>query len=240
MKEQFDLLEILQALDLSIARLVERIAELPMRIQAIKAEYNMQEAELEECEAELKELERQRKELGSELEASEAKVKKSKENLMHIKTNREYKVSLGEIASIEKVCSGKEDAVLLLMEDIDKAKKRLTEKRISVAKEEGILKEQIAEIETDISNSQQELSDVEARRAELVVRINQDIIAKYNVIQKRIGVFVAAEVKEGGVCGGCHINIPPQMYNELQRLDSIKTCPHCSRLIYYKDGYSGE
>ncbi len=36
------------------------------------------------------------------------------------------------------------------------------------------------------------------------------------------------------VCQGCHMNIPPQMYNELQREDSLKMCPSCERIIYWQ------
>jgi hypothetical protein len=37
------------------------------------------------------------------------------------------------------------------------------------------------------------------------------------------------------VCQGCHMNIPPQMYNELQRGDNLTKCPMCQRLIYWKN-----
>jgi len=29
------------------------------------------------------------------------------------------------------------------------------------------------------------------------------------------------------------MNIPPQMYNELQRYDSLKLCPFCNRILYW-------
>ncbi|MEE9535799.1 MAG: C4-type zinc ribbon domain-containing protein, partial [Desulfobacterales bacterium] len=34
------------------------------------------------------------------------------------------------------------------------------------------------------------------------------------------------------VCQGCNVNIPPQLYNELQRFDTLMFCPHCQRIIY--------
>ena len=37
------------------------------------------------------------------------------------------------------------------------------------------------------------------------------------------------------VCQGCNMNIPPQMYNELQRGISLKYCPSCERIIYWQD-----
>jgi predicted nucleic acid-binding Zn-ribbon protein len=35
------------------------------------------------------------------------------------------------------------------------------------------------------------------------------------------------------ICNGCNVNIPPQMYNELQRCKSVKLCPNCQRIIYW-------
>ena len=35
------------------------------------------------------------------------------------------------------------------------------------------------------------------------------------------------------ICMGCHMNIPPQTYNELQRFDSLKLCPFCNRILYW-------
>jgi predicted nucleic acid-binding Zn-ribbon protein len=31
------------------------------------------------------------------------------------------------------------------------------------------------------------------------------------------------------------MNIPPQVYNELQRCDSLKYCPSCFRIIHWQD-----
>jgi NAD-dependent SIR2 family protein deacetylase len=30
------------------------------------------------------------------------------------------------------------------------------------------------------------------------------------------------------VCNGCHMNIPPQMYNEVQRSEALLSCPNCN------------
>ncbi|MBW2734063.1 MAG: hypothetical protein JRH20_16875, partial [Deltaproteobacteria bacterium] len=44
-----------------------------------------------------------------------------------------------------------------------------------------------------------------------------------------IGVVRAAE----GACSGCHMRLPPQLYNILQRNETIEQCPNCQRIIYY-------
>jgi uncharacterized protein len=37
------------------------------------------------------------------------------------------------------------------------------------------------------------------------------------------------------VCNGCNVNLPPQLYNELQRSDTLRYCPNCQRIIYWKE-----
>ena len=36
-----------------------------------------------------------------------------------------------------------------------------------------------------------------------------------------------------GSCTGCNIRLPPQLYNILQRCDSIEECPSCKRIIFW-------
>jgi predicted nucleic acid-binding Zn-ribbon protein len=37
-----------------------------------------------------------------------------------------------------------------------------------------------------------------------------------------------------GVCGGCNIAIPPQLYNQLiANPRHWGTCSHCTRMLYY-------
>jgi uncharacterized protein len=38
-----------------------------------------------------------------------------------------------------------------------------------------------------------------------------------------------------GTCGGCHMTIPPQLYNILIRGNSIESCPNCHRIIYWDE-----
>jgi hypothetical protein len=35
-----------------------------------------------------------------------------------------------------------------------------------------------------------------------------------------------------GICRGCHMNIPPQLYNNVRKFDIVYNCPWCFRLLY--------
>ena len=49
----------------------------------------------------------------------------------------------------------------------------------------------------------------------------------------RRGLAVVPVVK--GVCQGCHMSIPPQLFNLLQRGTTMETCPTCNRIIYWSE-----
>jgi predicted nucleic acid-binding Zn-ribbon protein len=38
---------------------------------------------------------------------------------------------------------------------------------------------------------------------------------------------------KNGTCQGCNMNIPPQLFNTLQRGNSIEVCGNCNRIIYW-------
>jgi hypothetical protein len=44
------------------------------------------------------------------------------------------------------------------------------------------------------------------------------------------GIAVAPVVD--GVCQECRMNLPPQAYIELMRMNELQMCPMCQRLIY--------
>ena len=56
---------------------------------------------------------------------------------------------------------------------------------------------------------------------------------KYEQIFERRGGS-AVVVGRQGVCTGCHMNVPPQMYNELQKFRDIRQCPNCHRILFYR------
>ena len=55
----------------------------------------------------------------------------------------------------------------------------------------------------------------------------------YDTVAAKRGYAVAPGVK--GICQGCHMALPPQLSNVLARMESIQTCPRCSRMIYRKE-----
>ena len=74
---------------------------------------------------------------------------------------------------------------------------------------------------------------------EIKKEIPAELLRKYEQIKGAgRGIAVVAVWKE--ICDGCHMAIPPQMYNELQKEKALITCPNCNRIIYWENRNGSE
>lgn len=232
LEEQFRLLAEVQDIDIKINKLRENITRSPKKIEKLEAEHNALGKKIEFEQIKIDELEKERATHELDLQESDARAAKSKENLMSIKSNKEYKASLKETAAIEKANRELEDVILSSMGKSDKANSALAEikQELSVRKDE--FEKEKKRIEKDARRDEKELAAVLCQRNKMIEKVDRDLKRKYDQTQKRLGTLAVARV-ENGVCHGCHMNIPPQMYNEIQRLDSVRLCPNCQRIMYY-------
>ena len=91
----------------------------------------------------------------------------------------------------------------------------------------------------ELNSIAEELAVCVGKSDELKKKIPAD--SSGNTIRSRAigrGVAVVSVWKE--VCDGCHMSIPPQLYNELQKSTRLLTCPNCNRIIYWENRNNGQ
>ena len=77
-------------------------------------------------------------------------------------------------------------------------------------------------------------STAETERAALLSVIEEAWLRTYDKIRaKRPGLTVVQI--EGERCLACHMSLPPQFVQEIRHNNSLATCPHCSRILYYRE-----
>jgi len=91
-----------------------------------------------------------------------------------------------------------------------------------------------SQLEERYHNLDAEVSRLESKRGELTSEVDPKLMKDYDFIRQAREGIALAPVSEGS-CTVCHMGIPPQQFNELQRMDKIMTCPSCRRLIYWAD-----
>jgi predicted nucleic acid-binding Zn-ribbon protein len=224
----------LQDVDLQIRKLLEEKAQCPERVEALQEIFANREKELQELRERVADITRRRKEIEEEVEVENIRLGKSQQKLSAVKTNREYQALLKEMDEIKKANKAREDEVIVTMEEADAIGTNVTAKTEELdrtRKELEAEKKHLARVESELDMQIEALS---RDRKTIAKDVRKDLLTRYNFLrEKRAGVALAVVIDS--VCSGCHMNIPPQLYNELLRDERTHWCPMCQRLIYADD-----
>ena len=126
----------LQEKDGRISEIIEKQKNLPNIIASLKVNLDKAQKDLAEEALDYDNSAKDRRSLEGLLLDVESKVKKLKERIPEIKTNKEYQALLKEISAAEQEKSGIEEKILILLEKMDDLKDRRAEKEKIVKEEE--------------------------------------------------------------------------------------------------------
>jgi len=207
----------LQACDTEMGNLQSRIAKGPMKIKELENQLVDMDSEYEAAETQLEDLRRLRREIDSDIEAINGKIDKANTKLSNIKSNKEYKAALKEIDDLTREKSKLEDKAIELMEQVDALSEQCRvkkEERERVHEEINQEKERIVQEMNAMDKAIQSLS---RKRGKFCKKVSDDLLRKYDFIRERKAGLALTPVFNG-VCQACHMEIPPQRYNELIRI----------------------
>ncbi|MBI5025280.1 MAG: hypothetical protein HZC12_00840 [Nitrospirae bacterium] len=235
MNEHLRLLVNLQGVDTAILSIADKIEALPRKIEKAKAPLKDAHAAFEKVKIKYEELNRKKKQKEGGLEEAQEKVKKLKARASEIKTNKEYQAHLKEIERAEKEKYQIEDEIISAMEALDVLTAELKKEETKVKEAEAAFATEEKKLEEDKMVLHRDMEDYKIKRRELVRIIDEEIYERYmSLINSKKGLAVVQTKDE--VCTGCHMNIPPQLYNDIKNNDSILTCSHCNRILYFSAG----
>ena len=160
-------------------------------------------------------------------------IEKIEEKRRSVKTNREYQSLIKEEEQLRTRKSQVEDEMLACMTDME----ALDQKIAAREEEQRQLDDQVS---SDKEAVTQEASESETRYADLSREIKAveadlapELLKAFVKVKKMCTDGKAMAPVRNSICMGCHMNIPPQIFNELQRFDSLKLCPFCNRILYW-------
>ena len=224
----------LQAVDCAIQEVEKRRNQGPERIRILEDHLRELDRTVEDYRIRAEECLQKRKTAEEEIEEVRAKIGKSQAKLSLVKNNREYRAILKEVDDLKRSMKAREEEILQFMEEYEKLENFRKEQEKVWEEQKAETEREKEEIEADYRRTGEELGSYERTKQELVKDIDQATLDKYDFIRKnRAGIAVAGVRK--GICSACHMNLPPQRFNELMRNDRILTCPSCQRLIYWMD-----
>jgi len=184
--------------------------------------------------AALEEARIKRKDFELEIKTREAELQKYQQQMMSIKTNREYDALVAEIDNIKMAVSSNETELLQTMERIDQLEKDLVvwrEKETAIVENNQnqllVLQEKLDSIGDKVSEKRQD-------RQEIVQSIPVPVMATYERIRKGRGGRAVVVVKKKA-CSSCFKALTPRKIQEMKRGGHVMTCDYCGSLLYWDE-----
>ena len=237
MREEMVNLIKLQEVDLRILALDKAKEECPESLKKAEEALEAKKKEYQALEEELEELQLRRRKFEDELEQEYQRLRKSQTRLMEVKAQREYQALLKEIEEIKKANKQREEELLQMMERIETLNKEKEKLAKEIEELEKAVAEERAKYEAKRAELDRQRAEIWKERESLAAKIPANLLKRYEFVKSRRNGVAVVPVSNA-VCDGCHMNIPPQLYNELMRDDRVYECPICQRIIFYKKAYA--
>jgi predicted nucleic acid-binding Zn-ribbon protein len=220
----------LQRLESEIDEARRALDALPARHAALEAGVADQTVALDSVRQRASDNAATRRELDRELAAVQTRLRRYKDQLMEVKTNKEYLAMQHEIATAEQEVARIEDRLLERLLEADTLAGEVKAAETSLAAGRAEAADQRAALDAERRRLETLVDEAGARRRKLAADMSAEVLALFDHIRSRRGTAVA-EVRDGH-CSVCHVRLRPQFYNEIRRSETIFQCESCGRVLF--------
>lgn len=233
MKEQIQILVTIQDIEAETAEIQHQLANAFHRIEEMEIQLKLKQKQVSEKTETVSVWKASYRDFDLTLKSNQEMVLRSQERLKSVKTNREYQALLKEVEELKKQNVRIEDEMLKLMGDIESGEAQLVQIQTEIQSLASEIEAEKLAVDQSTQSQRLRLKELEEKKSQYTVKTEPGILKLFNRVRSIHSRGNAVVQAVDAVCDGCHMNIPHQLYNELQRCDSIKLCPNCQRIIYW-------
>jgi predicted nucleic acid-binding Zn-ribbon protein len=221
----------LQQLDQEIEVRRKALADLPGLLAALDARVAGRQSDLDAARQRLSENQAARRNLEKDLAVVQGRLTKFKDQLMEVKTNKEYTAMQHEITMAQDSVRGFEDQILELLVQADELDAGVKGTDAALTKERSDVSKERSAREQATSAMGGEIEGLLLKRAVLVGEMTRETLALFDLVSHKHKGSVVAEARDGH-CTACHVRLRPQVFNEVRRGDRLIQCESCQRVLF--------
>jgi len=233
LEAQLTLLRKLQDFDLQIQEITHRTEAMKDSVEELQSIYEQLKEQLDAQKEQLDETRALMRDKEIELDENQDRYNQSKGKLNGVANTKQYNALEKEMDTLKKMRVQLEeerdtlrDNLAAFASDVEEKEKKTNE----IAKQIERERAEIAKAEKDASTSVEKLK---SSRQKIRNDIPKEMVRRYEfILSKRAGRAVVAAV--AGVCTGCNMTTPPQLFNELQLGKRMIQCSNCQRILFYQ------
>lgn len=239
MKQQLALLRELQRIDLELDGLTKKKGEIQAHLAQNREVLDRLVAELDNQKSELEEIKGLQRSKQMDLSEIHDNLKERKKRLLNVGSTKEYNAVEREIEVLQKSAEQTEEETLQLQEVVSDTQDSIEHKQEMVKElQQGIAQED-ANAETDLGELDKQINKLNNRAEQARSEVAKRVLYKYDFIRSRRPGFAVVASRDGH-CEGCYMSLPPQLFIQVQRAETLETCPSCQRILYFWEDALGE
>lgn len=232
--EQINILVEVQDVEVEIIQADRQVNALNNEAATLNHAADEREALVTADKLALEDLRKSYRELESESKINAEMIVKSNEKLRAVKTNKEYQSILKEIEDIRKKNNAIEDRLIDLLEQIESAEAEIKAKETELLEFIQSCHDKRETLAAQIRCEQEAVDTLNEKKKRISAKADPKMIIVLDDVKKKVRGMAVVPARQA-ICMGCHMNIPAQLFNELQRFDELRFCPHCHRIIYWEE-----
>lgn len=182
----------------------------------------------------MEDLLKQRKTQEIEAGTLETKISKYLGQQNEVKSNEQFTALKQEIEKSKEEKAKAEERILesLFKEDEQKAKIQNLSQQLAQAEKKSA--EDKKDIQQKIADCDKAVLEKKEERKKQLAEIPSEFADGYEKLRNNGKKIAVAAVQEDESCSGCHMNVSPQILNEIRKNIAIQRC-NCGRYLYVKD-----
>lgn len=222
----------LQRIDSTAQEAQRRLADEPERERALEARLEVARQAVARTKEALAGNQSARRGIEKDLAIVQGRLSKFRDQLMSVKTNREYQAMQHEIEIAQTEVREMEGRILERMVEADELTAAVKAADAALATEQKAGDADRRAIAAEFVELKASLEALAAERAELVRAVDPKVLNVFELVARRRSGVAVAEARDG-ICTICHVRLRPQVFNTVRRNDQIVQCDSCNRILYF-------
>jgi predicted nucleic acid-binding Zn-ribbon protein len=233
LRAQIAALAALQRVDQSLRENTQALQAGESRVAALEEAVSAHTTAASAIATEVAELSVRQRDLEGRLTATETKMKDRRMRITRIRNDKELGLAKREVELLKEEASGIEAELMAVLEQVEAATARLDAAQTELASLTSARDTEAEQLRETMGRLSETIERDRGRRVALVEAVDGDLRRRYEMIFSRRGGVAVVPVR-GGTCQGCHMHVPPQLYNQIQRNEQVILCPNCQRMLYWQ------
>ncbi len=222
----------LQRLDTTASDAQRTVDAIPSRIDTLDARLTASSAAVDDAKGRLGDKKSERAAVEKTLAAVQTRLSRFREQLMAVKTNKEYTAMQHEIATAEADVQRHEDIILEYMLELDDLTAAVKTADAALTASRAEIEQTKAALLTERGELERTLARTAAERSTLTETIGAQARALFDRVSKQRNGIAVVEARNG-LCLLCNVRLRPQVFNHVLLNTELIQCDSCNRILYH-------